>query len=69
MGSRVIGPEVVKAIADAFLDNTFDENGRSAGNVAAINEVDSKSCAPAIADMSNIVSTLFDETLPRTGTA
>lgn len=42
MGSRVIGPEVAKAIADAFLDNTFDENGRSAGNVAAINEVDSK---------------------------
>ncbi|CAN7745766.1 RpiB/LacA/LacB family sugar-phosphate isomerase [Caballeronia sp. LjRoot34] len=42
MGSRVIGTEVAKSIADAFLAQTFDENGRSAGNVAAINEVDSK---------------------------
>ncbi|CAN7366073.1 RpiB/LacA/LacB family sugar-phosphate isomerase [Caballeronia sp. 15715] len=42
MGSRVIGPEVAKTIADAFLAQTFDENGRSAGNVAAINELDSK---------------------------
>ena len=42
MGSRVIGTEVAKTIADAFLALTFDENGRSAGNVAAINEVDSK---------------------------
>jgi D-erythrulose 4-phosphate isomerase len=42
MGSRVIGPEVAKAIADAFLVNTFDENGRSAGNVKAINQVDAK---------------------------
>lgn len=42
MGSRVIGAEVAKAIADSFLTNTFDENGRSAGNVAAINQVDSK---------------------------
>ncbi|MFP6561140.1 RpiB/LacA/LacB family sugar-phosphate isomerase [Paraburkholderia sp. B3] len=42
MGSRVIGPEVAKAIADAFLAQTFDENGRSAGNVTAINAVDSK---------------------------
>ncbi|WP_109476858.1 RpiB/LacA/LacB family sugar-phosphate isomerase [Paraburkholderia sp. C35] len=42
MGSRVIGPEVAKAIADSFLSNTFDEQGRSADNVAAINEVDSK---------------------------
>jgi D-erythrulose 4-phosphate isomerase len=42
MGSRVIGPEVAKAIADAFLTNTFDENGRSAGNVKAINQVDAK---------------------------
>ena len=42
MGSRVIGTEVAKTIADAFLEQTFDENGRSAGNVAAINEVDSK---------------------------
>jgi RpiB/LacA/LacB family sugar-phosphate isomerase len=42
MGSRVIGTEVAKTIADAFLAQTFDEKGRSAGNVAAINEVDSK---------------------------
>lgn len=42
MGSRVIGPELAKAIADAFLAQTFDENGRSAGNVEAINAVDAK---------------------------
>jgi D-erythrulose 4-phosphate isomerase len=42
MGSRVIGPELAKTIADAFLANTFDEKGRSAGNVQAINEVDAK---------------------------
>jgi ribose 5-phosphate isomerase B len=42
MGSRVIGSELAKSIVDAFLGQTFDENGRSAGNVAAINEVDAK---------------------------
>src|ERR1700709_820860 len=42
MGSRVIGTEVAKTIADAFLAQTFDEKGRSAGNVVAINEVDAK---------------------------
>ncbi|MDR5781520.1 RpiB/LacA/LacB family sugar-phosphate isomerase [Caballeronia sp. LZ065] len=42
MGSRVIGPEVAKTIADSFLANTFDENGRSAGNVKAIDQVDAK---------------------------
>jgi len=42
MGARVIGPELAKAIADAFLKETFDPNGRSAGNVQAINEVDAK---------------------------
>jgi len=42
MGSRVIGPELAKSIAEAFLAQTFDENGRSAGNVAAINDVDKK---------------------------
>ncbi|MCD1262716.1 RpiB/LacA/LacB family sugar-phosphate isomerase [Shinella sp. AETb1-6] len=42
MGARVIGSEVAKTIADAFLAQTFDENGRSAGNVNAINEVDAK---------------------------
>lgn len=42
MGSRVIGPELAKAIADAFLTQAFDEKGRSAGNVEAINAVDAK---------------------------
>ena len=42
MGARVIGSELAKAIADAYLAQTFDENGRSAGNVQAINEIDAK---------------------------
>lgn len=42
MGSRVIGPELAKTVADAFLAQTFDEQGRSAGNVKAINALDSK---------------------------
>ena len=42
MGARVIGPELAKAVADAFLAQTFDANGRSAGNVKAIEEVDAK---------------------------
>ena len=44
MGARVVGPELAKAIADAFLANTldFDPEGRSAGNVDAINRVDTK---------------------------
>ncbi|OQP87134.1 ribose-5-phosphate isomerase [Rhizobium rhizosphaerae] len=42
MGARVIGSELAKAIADAYLAQTFDENGRSAGNVEAINAVDAK---------------------------
>ncbi|PLL14584.1 ribose-5-phosphate isomerase [Tabrizicola sp. TH137] len=44
MGSRVIGPELAKAIADAWLAVTkdFDPAGRSAGNVDAIDAVDAK---------------------------
>lgn len=42
MGARVIGSEVAKTIVDAFLSNTFDENGRSASNVEAINNVDQR---------------------------
>jgi len=42
MGARVIGPELAKSIADSFLKHTFDENGRSANNVRAINDVDGK---------------------------
>jgi len=40
MGARVIGPELAKSICDVFLAETFDENGKSAQNVAAINAVD-----------------------------
>ncbi|WP_413991082.1 RpiB/LacA/LacB family sugar-phosphate isomerase [Labrys okinawensis] len=42
MGSRVIGPELAKSIAEAYLAQTFDEKGRSASNVAAINDLDAK---------------------------
>ncbi len=42
MGARVVGPELAKDIVDAFLDKSFDPEGRSAGNVNAINEVDAK---------------------------
>lgn len=42
MGARVIGTELAKAIADAYLAQTFDPQGRSAGNVNAIDEVDAK---------------------------
>lgn len=42
MGARVIGAELAKAIADAFLSTSFDPNGSSAGNVEAIAAVDAK---------------------------
>ena len=42
MGARVVGAELAKDIADAFLAASFDPNGRSAGNVNAINEVGAK---------------------------
>lgn len=44
MGARVIGPELAKAIADAWLAETlnFDASGKSAGNVDAIDAVDAK---------------------------
>ena len=42
MGARVIGAELAKDIAEAFLSASFDPEGRSAGNVAAINAVDAK---------------------------
>lgn len=42
MGARVIGAELAKDIADAFIAASFDTGGRSAGNVNAINEVDAK---------------------------
>ena len=40
MGARVIGVEVAKTIAAAFLAEHFDETGKSAVNVAAINDLD-----------------------------
>ena len=44
MGARVIGTELAKAIADAWLAETmnFDAAGKSAGNVDAIDAVDAK---------------------------
>ena len=42
MGARVVGTELAKSIADAFMACEFDPQGRSAGNVAAINELDAK---------------------------
>ena len=44
MGARVIGTDLAKAIADAWLNETmnYDPLGRSAGNVNAINAVDAK---------------------------
>ncbi len=42
MGARVVGTELAKDIADAYLGTVFDPKGRSAGNVNAINEVDAK---------------------------
>lgn len=40
MGARVVGPELAKAIAEAFLACEFDPNGRSADNVRAVDELD-----------------------------
>lgn len=45
MGARVIGAELAKSIADAFVRESFDVNGRSADNVAAIDALDAKYCA------------------------
>lgn len=42
MGARVIGPELAKAIVDAWLASEFDPNGASAANVDAINRLDAR---------------------------
>ena len=44
MGARVIGPELAKAVADAWLAQTmnFDSAGKSASNVCAIDDLDAK---------------------------
>ncbi|MGH7004519.1 MAG: RpiB/LacA/LacB family sugar-phosphate isomerase [Alphaproteobacteria bacterium] len=40
MGARVIGPELAKAIVDAWLAASFDPSGPSADNVKAIDRLD-----------------------------
>jgi len=42
MGARVVGVELAKTIADAWLTKEFDANGPSAENVEAINQIDKK---------------------------
>ncbi|SKA38845.1 RpiB/LacA/LacB family sugar-phosphate isomerase [Consotaella salsifontis] len=42
MGARVIGPELAKAIVDAFLASSFDPMSHSAANVRAIDALDQK---------------------------
>ena len=42
MGARVIGEELAKDIAAAFLNTVFDPAGKSASNVEALNAVDAK---------------------------
>ena len=42
IGARTIAPELAKTIIDAYLDNSFEPEGRSAGNVNAIDAVDAK---------------------------
>ncbi len=42
LGARTIAGELAKTIVDAYLENSFDPNGRSAGNVQAIDDVGAK---------------------------
>nr|WP_276206146.1 RpiB/LacA/LacB family sugar-phosphate isomerase [Thioclava sp. F42-5] len=42
MGAWVVGAELAKDIADAFLASSFDPEGKSADNVQAIDAVDAK---------------------------
>jgi RpiB/LacA/LacB family sugar-phosphate isomerase len=42
MGARVIGPELAKTVADAWLAADFDPEGPSAANVAAIDRLDAR---------------------------
>ncbi|MDR2613824.1 MAG: RpiB/LacA/LacB family sugar-phosphate isomerase [Candidatus Accumulibacter sp.] len=41
-GARVIGPELAKTIVNTWLACEFDPQGPSAGNVAAVDELDRK---------------------------
>jgi len=45
MGSRVIGPELAKAVVDKWLASDFDPAGPSAGNVAAVDRLDREKTA------------------------
>jgi D-erythrulose 4-phosphate isomerase len=42
LGARVVGPELAKAVVDTWLASAFDAAGPSAGNVAAIDKLDTK---------------------------
>ncbi|GER17958.1 putative sugar phosphate isomerase YwlF [compost metagenome] len=42
MGARVIGAELAKAVAQAYLSSHFDPHGTSARNVRAIDALDEK---------------------------
>ena len=42
LDARTIAGELAKTIVDAFLDNSFDPQGRSAENVEAIDQVGAK---------------------------
>ncbi len=42
LGARTIAGELAKTIVDSYLNASFDPDGPSAGNVAAIGEVDGK---------------------------
>ena len=46
MGARVIGPELAKAIVDAYLAATFDPEGSSAENVKSIDRLDEPRRSP-----------------------
>ena len=46
MGARVVGPELAKAIAEAYLSRTFHPAGRSPPNVRAIDGLDAKYSPP-----------------------
>lgn len=42
MGARVVGAELAKTVVDAWLATSFDHNGSSKDNVAAIDQIDEK---------------------------
>jgi len=42
MGARVVGSELAKSVADAWLACSFDPEGRSADNVRAIDALDDR---------------------------